>query len=837
VAWLVLPLVFILPGYLTLAAWGRRGKELDFWEALFLVPFVSILLTSWLGLAMAELGVFSLSLLATLLALYCVALLFWAKKRLELGWMPRPSLSITTCLFLLVLAFAAWAYARPAEVLAGTFDPGIYLSTGANIATRGTIAFTDPSLSDLSQGMRLYLLEQRWEEGIGAVRLSAFWLPDYHGERVIPAFFHLFPVWLAILYSMGGAAASLFVSPLFGLLGVWATFLLGKRLVSPGVGLLAAGLLSANVGQLWFARYPISEATVQMLLLGGLVAFLLMVDLRSRLLAFVSGAALGLVHLAKLDQVFLPAAVFLIFFVLWLLGRFERRYWYFLLPYGLLLTHSLLHILFFAFGYTWLNLSPFLPRLTSRPALALYAIAVGLLVAVAAGRSHLGGLPGWCHTHRVHLSLALAVATGLGALYAYFLWPLNPDVTATPFLSSDGVTPVYLRMYREEGLVRLGWYLTPLGLALGLAGFVLFVAAKAGLRSSILLLLFVAQLTLYLLTAGLAYPVHFWAVRRYVPLVFPAFALFAAFSLWRLCPSLQPKVGQSLRRWSRALLAVILAVALLANFLWVSLPVLSHTEYEGALVGLGRWAAQMRDPAVVLFKPRSEGNVFAAPLQFLFHKTSFVLRKEPDEAFFAGAVAHWLEEGKQVYLVLSDEYPRFLAGRYDYRLVNEQELAFRAMEQGLDHLPRQVLPLRFTLRLIQIQPRAETGLPYRLRIGPMWMADSLRLRLPRPDPAVAGLRVAFRARGQPPGGGPRAQVTLLVDGQPRYRVTLAQDFQEYQALIPLEAGVVGDLEVTLAAEPGNPAAEGADSSAVGRGVMLEWLQIEEARAWPQNLRR
>ncbi|MDP2935600.1 MAG: hypothetical protein Q8O86_03825, partial [Dehalococcoidia bacterium] len=365
-AWLALFMIFILPGFLTLAAW-RNSKRLDFWEGLFLVPFISILLSSWLGFILAEVGIFSLPALVSGLGLFCLGLalipnlLSSGRFRMDRRAFPDPSpttdrrafpgppaglespsypvspqereiphhpvspqglqhptdpvnpegrerpvgpalqqvpslprrllarlapphYNLLSHLFVAVLAMAGWAYARPAEVVSGTFDPGIYLSTGASIARTGSIAFNDNSLGGIGEELRPYLLERRGEIGVGAVRLPAFWMPRAEEDTVIPAFFHLYPVWLAILYSVGGLKAALFVSPIFGILGVWALFLLGRRLAGPGVGLMAAALLALNPAQVWFARYPISETTIQIFLLGGLAAWALMEEQRSRLL-------------------------------------------------------------------------------------------------------------------------------------------------------------------------------------------------------------------------------------------------------------------------------------------------------------------------------------------------------------------------------------------------------------------------------------------------------------------------------------------------------------------------------------------------------------------------
>ncbi|MDP2725921.1 MAG: hypothetical protein Q8P59_00115, partial [Dehalococcoidia bacterium] len=374
----------------------------------------------------------------------------------------------------------------------------------------------------------------------------------------------------------------------------------------------------------------------------------------------------------------------------------------------------------------------------------------------------------------------------------------------------DGVTPVYLRLYREEGLVRLGWYLSPLGLLLGLAGFVRFAGTKLDRRSWPLLILFVTQLILYLLTAGMAYPVHFWASRRYVPLVIPALLFFASLSL----ASLRPSLRLDPRRWLVYLVPAALTLALLVSSVQTSARFLWQTEYQGALEGLERLSSRMENPALVFFQPRTEGNIFSAPLQNLFGKTAFVLQQEPQESFFSQGVERWLADGWKVYLVLTDKYPEYLSGDLTYSLVDDNGLAIRAMEQSFDHLPRETLPMSFPLRLYRLLPAS--GYPYRLDMGSLRIENSLRLRLPQP--AGSGLRLSFRARTA---GAEALLLSTSMDGKLQQRSLVEPETHLYQFDMPVQ-GTSNDgyHEITLSVDP--PGAEKG-------GIMLEWFEAVDSQ--------
>ncbi|MGN6564692.1 MAG: glycosyltransferase family 39 protein, partial [Thermomicrobiales bacterium] len=92
---------------------------------------------------------------------------------------------------------------------------------------------------------------------------------------------HLFPVWLALWATFGGGiGAMVYGAPLFGLLGVAITYVLGRRLFGPLEGLLAALLLAWDGLQIWFARESLSEMLLQCLLLGALYAWVVFIEAR-----------------------------------------------------------------------------------------------------------------------------------------------------------------------------------------------------------------------------------------------------------------------------------------------------------------------------------------------------------------------------------------------------------------------------------------------------------------------------------------------------------------------------------------------------------------------------
>src|SRR5262249_10331806 len=121
--------------------------------------------------------------------------------------------------------------------------------------------------------------------------------------RVVPEFFHLFPAIGAYLFQGAGVKGALVTPCVFGVLGTLAVFLAWRRVFGLPVALLASALLAINVIQVWFARYPMSEAMAQFLLFFGLWAFAVWEERGSSAFGALAGFALGLGLLVRIDSV------------------------------------------------------------------------------------------------------------------------------------------------------------------------------------------------------------------------------------------------------------------------------------------------------------------------------------------------------------------------------------------------------------------------------------------------------------------------------------------------------------------------------------------------------
>lgn len=364
-------LLFLIPGYITLRA--LKLKELDWAEALFLSVFSSTLLTSWLGLLLAELALFSLWSLLLLLLVYSLGMAVAFKVRPAWGNIPRPRLDIGYWLLVGVVVVAGLLFFRPFESILGTSDAGVYLGMGVNIARTGAIRAHDPLLVDLTGGIENDLLySYRFPYGSELMRFFGDGVRIWDMERgmLFSQQNHLYQVWIAIFYSIfgmktgvnpfaplnllgisgyfSGTPILLYVTPLFGLLGVIGLYFAGKALFDDKVGSLASFLLAINIVQIWFSRWAMSEALTQFLVFGALYSFALYVKTAQRCFGLLAGFGLGLAVLSRADGIFLIIPVALYFVYLRLAKKLRSAHLYFFVPFAVLLLHWLIHSLLFS---------------------------------------------------------------------------------------------------------------------------------------------------------------------------------------------------------------------------------------------------------------------------------------------------------------------------------------------------------------------------------------------------------------------------------------------------------------------------------------------------------
>ena len=704
----------LLPGLLTLYLWDTR-RMLRGPELIFAALSLGLLGLGWVALTLAELGWFSLGLLALVWLVGILALGGMSLRRLQRGRDPTrgqveravgpevaPSLRATwweLAILILWLVAAGWLFFRPHESIVGAADAGVYISQGANIARTGSILYEDRTLAQIGPALYPALLRLLPPtEAMPYYLFPGFYIPGEPPGQVIPQFYPLHPVWQAVAYALGGIRVELLITPLWALLGCLAVYLTARQLWGRQAGLLALFGLSACALQIWFARYPTTEMLTQYLFWTCAWAFGAWIGGREprRLWAAMAGLALGEVFLTRIDIYFLLVALPLT--ALWLRwsGNWRRQDWWFFLPAGLLAAQSLVHGVFLSAGY-FFDLLHYARTLIGRYLVLLAGLLVlgaATLVVLDRRRDWQRQLAGWLTAQHQLLSAGSALLVIGLAGYGYFLRPRMGMATLIPYWYAGGQIP----NLDYENLLRLGWYLSPLGLALGVAG-IGWLLVKGVQRRTVLILgagLFFSCFYLWRIQAN---PHQVYTMRRYVPVVVPFFTLAGAYLIDWLWRHLRRNV-----RWVSGGLALAWLVALLLS----ARGFVSQVDNRGIIAQMDALNAQLRPHSVLIFgdpAPVGSGDFIGTPLHFLYGQDVFTLRdlQALDRERLDQTLDRWQAEKRAIYWITGTSPEQWPLASWQLCDIIRYKIETVALEGTYDRRPAALISSSWSGEIATIQ--------------------------------------------------------------------------------------------------------------------------------------
>ncbi len=732
-AWLVvllLPAAGFVPGWLLVRQFDRSRLSLP---AAFAALTLGLAALGWAALLLAEVGAFAVGWLTAVWALLVVGLLavdVWRSRagraaptgRAHASLPGRPAAPrlfpalpawLEGAFLVAWLAAAGWLFFRPHEYVLGAADAGVYVSLGASIVREGSIVVQDDTLAGLDMALYDTLLRPMSDNPIAPwYLLPGFYVVGQPPGEITPQFYPLHPVWLAVAFGLVAEThaapatveairAELLMNGLWAMLGTLAVYFTVRQFAGWETAALALVALSLTGLQVWFARYPTTEVLTQTMLWGGLfgLGHWLGGDRPGKLWALVAGVSLGMAFLVRVDLLVLLPVLGLL--ALWLLAGGPRAAapgtaGWFLVPLGGLVAHSFAHGWFqsrpYFIAHSGLGLR-LLQVNWAIPAVAALAAVAFLWLLRRAGPQFLAG-------YARYRPAALAALIGVTLVFAVYGWFIRP-VIGVPAVQADVFSGGAVTLTDHENWRRLGWYLSPVGVWLGVAGTCLLLW-RVNRRTAMVLAIGALFAALYLWTLY-ANPQHVYVMRRMIPAVVPFFTVGgAAVAGWLAEPG-----GRGGAR-ARLALAAALTLVWLGGLAWSARGLVSQVDHRGLTAQLDALNAALEPDAVLLFYdgvPIGNGDFFGTPLQFIYGHNAFALRDPTlPGADLVRAMEIWHNSGRAVYWIGD---PAWLS---EHGLVYEETtytLRSQRLEASYVYRPAAILTDEWVLRMARIAPNAE----------------------------------------------------------------------------------------------------------------------------------
>ena len=576
-------LTFYLPGALIYDAFSKIKAP----ERLFIEISTSMMISGIAGMILAQFGVFSLELLTMINATICIFLL----AKYPVLFPARKAAAITA----IIIAAFLISFAIPREEFLGGIDPGVHLSTGVNIAKTGALNIQYGTVSELSGvNSSFYPTKEKPSLGTTGIEFPGFYITNPQTGSITPQFFHLYSIWIAIFYSLFGLQGTLYVTILFYLLSLCTIFFFTKRLFSTQAAIIATALLAVNFAQIWYALNANSEITMQAFMFLTLYFLYQYTNENDPLSGFLAVLAIGNGLLTRIEFSFIVPLIIAFIVYAWMQKNIDIRA--FLLPFALLLAHSVWTALSFSKPYTLINF-------------------VGIL----------GNLQNWNFRH----TILLPVWTFLLAISVWFFLTGRAKTLFTPrrrlyaaltiwliFVIFYFFSP-YILANQADNFVQLSYYLTPLGYFTGLLGILLMFWNKDE-NHWLLIAVFTAYFSLFGFEAIISQR-HPWWARRFLPVIIPTLIIGISYFLTE-----SKIIRNSILRKSTA---VAFTLALGVLFSITTAHVFMNNEHEGVTNTLSEISNAIIEPAIVLYSTDGISLRYATPLRYIYGKKTVHVKK------------------------------------------------------------------------------------------------------------------------------------------------------------------------------------------------------------------
>lgn len=832
---------------LSLLVWAKRvgtctSHSLDWLEGAFVSFAMVVIFTGWVGVLLASFGRFSLPGITAVLLIVSGLLFLWQRP------LPRPSfrpLTRADWLLLCLLPLFVLLYFRPHEYILGSGDAGGYMNIAATLVQTGDFIIHDEWTPVLREYADVTLRQQPPQWQTRYLQFVGWYIDDHDPARLIPQFFPFHPVLLALGMALGGLYGGFLVTPLWGVLGLVAVYLLTRKMFDANIALLAAFLVGITPTHIFFARYPTTEPLTLLLVFAMLLAWQRLWDDHPAdpLWGVFGGLALGAANLTRIDLPLLVVLVAVFCVVRWWRGGWSPAWTYFVITAVLLLIHAVISAIWLNWPYTWNTYGSVWRLLRNSGVLTAVSVAglFGIVgIAVVWWRGWLAGAY-WLRLHQSRALRWLLVIAVVGlSLFAYWGRPIVQPIRYYPTWPSGNSVPVL----DGENWVRLGWYLTPLGLALATSGLGWIILRRLEMRLGLFLSVGVLTTVQYVYRIFNT-PYHIYAMRRYVPVVIPVLMIFTAVALFVIFRYR----GQ---RWAR-LGGAALTTLLVAGLLFQSRYVLPRSDHTGAVAQLTAFHDLLDPQALIIISEPPESDFadrVGTPLRFLWgHDVATIRSDGPELADFVQEMnVYAAERGRPLQLIAIDPIPTAVRQALNLRPVTMFPLKLEMLQNTFTDYPSMRQTMYYGIEIYDVLPDGaletadstiqidigtldaayiESGFygkePLPGDITMRWTGEAAALAFPLPDNAP--ITITLQAMIYRPEEVMPTPVTVWLDGREIGQFTPETTWQEF-SFPAVATPAMGISELAFQSQTVNPAALGINNDARDLGFLIDWVKIE-----------
>ncbi len=400
---------------------------------------------------------------------------------------------------------------------------------------------------------------------------------------------------------------------------------------------------------------------------------------------------------------------------------------------------------------------------------------------------------------------------------------------------------IYTNNLEAANFVKLAWSFTFPGLFLGLGGAALMI--RRGIKGKeILFLIITLTFALFFLYHKRMISVYPWAMKRYIAVTIPAFALLIAFILIQ--------ISRDWRLFGKIISTICIIII-------IFIPI----KKSGYIIKIRSWYG-VTDFFSELVEDTDDKAIFitqrewAAPLEYAYgKKVLYVAYREWEPRIeVQERINQWLDEGKKFYFVshLKRSYPLY----FDFKPIKEVQLKISKLEyaKGLFPTKKNIKKLDRTVALYEItKTKKEQPLQkdeYLVDIGwddgwglikgfdrsrhfhrgARWTLAEAALSIPWFGENVP-TELSLRMKGARRENQPLAELSIFINDQPIKTINVENEIKEYR--IPINKLIPSKFPnraiLTLKSTTWNPYEFGIRGYPRHLGVLIDWIKVKRIK--------